>query len=103
MSHHSGFLTPSVRSHRVSMGTSTLIFCVTLPSGCFACAAANETSQWPSGGTVWIYKLACTPLEGNILVWTIVCAFTPVGNLLNSMAIPHDAPWKRGPPKLDPD
>lgn len=28
---------------------------------------------WASGGTVWIYKLACTPLQGNTLVWTIVC------------------------------
>lgn len=30
--HHSGFLTPSIRSQCVSMGSSTLIFCVILPS-----------------------------------------------------------------------
>jgi len=30
--HHGGFLTPSIRSQCVSMGTSTLIFCVMFPS-----------------------------------------------------------------------
>lgn len=81
-SHHSGFLTPSVRSQCVSMGTSTLIFCVILPSVLLS-PVQPVRRQWASGGTVWIYKLACTPLQGNTLVWDhCLCLYTSGGPTL---------------------